>query len=252
MNMKKWIAAALSAAAAAGLIVSLLQPEAGPPLAAPGVPGAPGTPAAMARPAAGLADSAAGLGGGGASAPVAPGSAAAWFGLPRSGTSHDMVSPLSTMSPPRFVADSRGRLVLNSDTHANLEKLLLDENPDTMRASLDRISKDLPPQAAAELKVLVAQFQQYSKALSHSISPENAPENEREGLQLLDSLHTLRVSYLGAESARAMFGSEEATTRQLIALMESQKDTNLTQQQKAERAQEIMSRQTLPQAPPSS
>ena len=41
------------------------------------------------------------------------------------------------MSPPVFAADSRGKLVLNADTHANLEKLLLEENPEAMLANLE-------------------------------------------------------------------------------------------------------------------
>jgi hypothetical protein len=160
------------------------------------------------------------------------------------------VSPLSTMSPARFAADTQGKLVLNGDTHANLEKLLIEENPAALQAKLDQAAQSLPAQAAADLKVLVAQFQQYSKALSHSISPENAPENEQDGLKLLDSLHTLRVSYLGAETAKALFGADEATTRQLIALMGADKDPNRTQQEKAERAQEVISKKS--QTPPAS
>jgi hypothetical protein len=150
------------------------------------------------------------------------------------------VSPLSTMTPAQFSADSRGRLVLNADTHANLEKLLIEENPDALRAGLERSANKLPPQAAAELQVLAAKFQQYSKALSHSISPEQAPQNEQEGLKLLNDLHSLRVSYLGAEATQAMFGEEEATTRRLLALMQANKDPGLTFEQKAERAQESL------------
>ena len=169
-----------------------------------------------------------------------------WFGAVPAGGAVAVASPLSTMSPPRFAADSRGKLVLNSDTHANLEKLLLQENAGAMQATLAQASKDLSPQAAADLQVLVNQFQQYSKALSHSVSPENAPETEQEGIKLIDSLHALRVSYLGAEATQAMFGEEEATTRQIIALMAADKDPNLTQQQKAERAQEIISKKRQP------
>jgi lipase chaperone LimK len=59
-------------------------------------------------------------------------------------------------------------------------------------------------------------------------------------LKLLDNLHALRVSYLGAEAAQAMFGEEEAMTRKLVGMMAAQKDPNLTPEQKAERAQEMM------------
>ncbi len=249
-NMKKWVSGALSVGAAAALV--FLLTELGPDK--PGdAGGAIAQSASVAQP---------GPVGSGGALPGAPGANAQaarppltldspWSVLPPGASPALEVSPLSTMSPPRFSADSQGRLVLNSDTHANLEKLLLQENPDAMRATLDRIAKDLPAQAAAELRVLVGQFQQYTKALSHTVSPENAPETEQEGIKLLESLHTLRVSYLGPEATRAMFGAEEATTRQLIALMAAEKDPTLTPQQKAERAQEIMNSKPQP-APPAS
>jgi hypothetical protein len=243
-NTKKWLRGALAVAAAAGLIWLLIQFITAPAggdndgagaasqaSAQPAVPGA----AQGGAPASGDAY---------AQSPLGPGEP--WMAPLPSGVALPMESPLNTMTPPRFAADSRGRLVLNSDTHANLEKLLLEEDPAAMRATLEKISKELPAQAAAELKVLAGQFQQYTKALGHSVSPENAPENERDGLKLLDSLHKLRVSYLGAEAAKAMFGAEEATTRQLIALMAADKEPNLTPQQKAERAQEILSRMPPP------
>jgi hypothetical protein len=246
-NTKKWVRGALCAGVAAGLILLLIQLFADQP----GDAGSRNAEAALAL--AGSAGSGSAPHAAGASlaqgpaAPVSP-----WFDPTLGASTPSAGSPLSTMTPPRFAADSRGKLVLNSDTHANLEKLLLQDNPAAMRATLEQISKGLPPQAAAELKVLADQFQQYTKALSHSISPENAPENEQEGVKLIDSLHTLRVSYLGAETTQAMFGEEEATTRQIVALMAAEKDPNMTQQEKAEHAQEIISKRRAPAIPPAS
>lgn len=234
-NMKKWVRGALSVGAVAGLVFLVTQLLTSKPVEE------------NSRAQAVLTAGAGTASGSGAPELLSPENP--WLASSPS-TSGPAVSPLSTMSPPRFLADSRGKLVLNGDTHANLEKLLLEENPAAMQAKLDQASQSLPAQAAADLKVLVAQFEQYSKALSHSISPENAPENEQEGLKLLDSLHTLRVSYLGAETAQALFGADEATTRQLIALMGADKDPNRTQQEKAERAQEAIGK--MNQSPPAS
>jgi hypothetical protein len=238
-NMKKWGRSASYVAAAAGLLVLLLvlmQPVADKPVVATG-----SAAGQLPEPAAG--DGVAQAGAGTSAQALMP--EGPWFD-PQLGASAEVVSPLSTMSPPQFAADGRGKLVLNSGTHANLEKLLLQENPDAMRSTLEQAARNLPPQAAADLKVLVGQFQQYSKALSHSISPENAPQTEQDGLKLLDSLHTLRVSYLGEEATEAMFGADEATTRQLLAVMGADKDPNRTQEQKAERAQEIISQRRPP------
>ncbi|QNA87930.1 hypothetical protein G4G28_04605 [Massilia sp. Dwa41.01b] len=230
---KKWVAAALGVAACLGLVFLLATFVADKP-AAPAVA------------------SVAGKG----QVPVdgtmygqaLPAPAASWPDLP--GGQPAMESPLSTMSPPRFAADRQGRLVFDADTHANLEKFLLELDPKRRQANLERIVQGLPPQAAGELKVLLGQFEQYSKALAHTIPPDNAPETEQAGLKLLDQLHALRVSYLGADAAQAMFGAEEATARRLIALMAAQDDPNLTQQQKAERAQELLRMQSPPAPPP--
>lgn len=223
MNKSKiWIRGTLIAAAAAVLVWLALHlgasqpPAAAPPLVSNGTPA--GTSVAQAP-----------------EFPPAP-----WMVPPAAPEAAPDASPLSTMTPPQFAADSRGRLVLNADTHANLEKLLIDDNPDTMRATLERSAHALPPQAAAELRVMAAKFQQYSKALSHVIVPDQEPANEQEAVKLLDSLHSLRVSYLGEEATKAMFGDEEASTRQMLAHMQAEKDPNLTLQQKAERAQELL------------
>lgn len=186
----------------------------------------------------------------GAPAP-APASLHPWLSASAFPDNTTTVSPLSTMSPPVFATDSRGKLVLNADTHANIEKLLLETDPVAMRANLDKAAGKLSPQAAAELKVVVEQFQQYTKALPHTIAPDDAPETEQGRLQVLERLHTLRVSYLGAEAAGAMFGEEEATTRKLIGLMAAETDPSLTTEEKASRAQEILSNTLPPKPPPS-
>jgi hypothetical protein len=228
-NMKKWVRGALCVGACAGLMY-VLAPFAADQEAGPGKGAAAGIATTQAS--------------GGMPGQAQPGNT--WLGTTPPGGPAVVESPLSTMSPPQFAADGRGKLVLNGDTHANLEKLLLEEDPDKMRANLERVSGTLPAQAAAELKVLVGQFQQYSKALPHTIPPDHAPETEQESLTLLDRLHALRVSYLGPEATQAMFGAEEATTRQLIALMAAEKYPNLTPQEKAERAQELLRKQPAP------
>ncbi len=236
-KLKKWIAGALAVAAISGGIM-LVAPADNAQLARHGS-GAAG-PAVVA-----VASE---------NVQTQPASGNSWFDASVNGTPENtqaMASPLSTVSPPVFAADSRGKLVLNADTHANIEKLLLEEDPAAMRAKLDKASKSLPPQATAELKVLVGQYQEYSKALTHTIPPGTAPETEQGHLKLLDSMHTLRVTYFGAQAAQALFGEEEATSRKLVSLMGAQTDSNLTQQQKADRAQQILDdlRQPRPKPP---
>ena len=236
---KKWLVAAVaSVAAAAGIF--LVMGDAPDRADSRGVGGPVSAAAGV-----GVAPSLAGVG-----AQDQPASLSAWSQMVAADNTGGLDSPLSTMSPPVFAADSRGKLVLNADTHATLEKLLLEENPAAMLANPEKASTSLPPQAAAELKVLAGQFQQYTQALTHTIPPETAPETEPEQLKMLDSLHSLRATYLGAETAQAMFGAEEALTRKLIGLMAAQNDPNLTPEQKAERAQEAMSQLGQPKQAP--
>jgi hypothetical protein len=159
-------------------------------------------------------------------------------------------SPLSTMSPPLFAADKNGQLILNTDTHSNLEKLLLQDTPQALQTQLKEVSQDLPKPAAQQLKTLVANFQQYATALSQSMPPGEESATEQEGLRILDRMHALRATYLGAETAQALFGEEEATARKLLALMQAQNDPNLSLDEKAQRAQEALSTMVKPSAEP--
>lgn len=157
-------------------------------------------------------------------------------------------SPLSTMSPPSFAADSRGELIVNADTRNNIEKLLLQDTPEALQAQLKEVSKDLPVKAAERLRSLLSSYQQYSTALSQSIPPGEAPATEQEGIRLLERMRVLRTAYLGAETTQAIFGEEEEMTRHILKLMQNESDPNLTLEQKAARAQEALSKMPAPTA----
>ena len=52
-------------------------------------------------------------------------------------------------------------------------------------------------------------------------------------------MHALRVAHFGPIIARALYGEEEAVSRQLIELMRLEKDQSLTLEEKAARAQQL-------------
>jgi len=52
-------------------------------------------------------------------------------------------------------------------------------------------------------------------------------------------LHALRVAHFGPVIARALYGEEEAESRQLVELMRLEKDQSLTLEEKAVRAQQL-------------
>jgi lipase chaperone LimK len=150
--------------------------------------------------------------------------------------------PLDGMAPSHFHADSAGKLVSNSSTRNELERLVALNTPQEARAQLQQLAKTLPPAAARELNDLYAHYTQYSTALVQAFPPGVAPANEAEALKQLDGLHALRVEHFGAETADALYGAEEKTARQLIELMRAQNDPKLTLEQKAQLAQEAMSK----------
>lgn len=151
-------------------------------------------------------------------------------------------SPLEGTAPSHFHADSSGKLVSNSSTRNELERLVALNTPQEARAQLQQLAKALPPAAARELNDLYAHYTQYSTALVQAFPPGVAPANEAEALKQLDGLHALRVEHFGAEMADALYGAEEKTARQLIELMRAQNDPKLTLEQKAQLAQEAMSK----------
>ena len=155
------------------------------------------------------------------------------------------------MAPPSFSASPRGHLTLNAQTHANIERLLLSGTPRAVQTQLQDVSRDLPDTAIKELRDLVSKFQNYTTALSQSMPPGNEVATEHEAmkqLEQLEQLHNLRASYLGAETAHALFGEEEAMSRYMLAMAQLERDPSLTLQQKSERAQEALSK--LPASSP--
>ena len=52
-------------------------------------------------------------------------------------------------------------------------------------------------------------------------------------------MHALRVAHFGPLVARALYGEEEAVSRQLVELMRLEKDQSLTMEEKAVRAQQL-------------
>ncbi len=151
-------------------------------------------------------------------------------------------SPLDDIPPSHFHADSAGKLVTNATTRGEMERLFALNTPQEARAQLHQIEKGLPPAAARELNDLYTRYAQYSTALHQAFPPGVAPANETEALKQLDGLHALRVEHFGAETANALYGAEEQTARQLIELMRAQNDPKLSLEQKAQLAQDAMSK----------
>jgi len=149
---------------------------------------------------------------------------------------------LSEYTEIKFRADENGRMVANERARLNLEKLFALYTPTERQKKLEELQATLPPAAARDLADMLERYINYDAAQAQIFPPAdlNSPED---GFNLLDGTHNLRVQYFGAEAANSMFGQEEKMQRELLRLMNLDKDESLTMEERAERAQQMYQNQ---------
>jgi Proteobacterial lipase chaperone protein len=140
-----------------------------------------------------------------------------------------------------FRADTSGKIVKDEDTRLNLEKLYALASPAEAQQKLDELRRSLPPNAAEELTELATQFQNYQSAARQAFPPGVAPATPEDALNEIEGQHALRENFFGAQTASAFYGSDEKVQRELLRLMNLEKDQGLTMEEKADRAQQIYS-----------
>jgi flagellar biosynthesis chaperone FliJ len=145
--------------------------------------------------------------------------------------------PLDTIEPPTFKADAHGALVMEAQTRVDVERINALYQRDVALAKLEAFSLNLPDTAKRELKDLYQQYAQYAQAVTQTYQPGLSIGTVDEAARQLQGLHDLRQQYFGAERAEALFGQEEKTSQELIALMRQQ-SPNLSLEEKAAHAQE--------------
>ncbi|MBI2734558.1 MAG: hypothetical protein HYX44_15025 [Aquabacterium sp.] len=147
-------------------------------------------------------------------------------------------SPLDTMILPTFHASSQGTLVMDQQTRQDVERIHALFPREEALARLDTLSSTLPAQAQRDLKALYQQYSQYAQAVAQTYPPGLSNGTLEEATQQLKGLHDLRQQYFGPERAEALFGEEEKTSQELLALMRKQVDPKLSLEDKAEQAKE--------------
>lgn len=182
-----------------------------------------------------------------AAAKAASGAAFPWDSLPATAAGPASApaaeaAPLESAMPLRFKADGKGRLLADAQAGHDIERLAALSTRDEALAQLRQAGQSLPPAAQRELTDLFHHHEQYAAAVANSFVPGQLPADEQEAARQLDTLHRLRVEHFGEDAAASLFGEEEATSRQLLALMRAQNDPSLTMQQKAELAQAAWAR----------
>jgi Proteobacterial lipase chaperone protein len=147
-------------------------------------------------------------------------------------------NPLDTTELPTFRATPQGKLVVDVQTRNDIERMVALFAQDNGLQRLALQSADLPEQAQRELRDLYQRYLQYSQAVTQSIPQGQGTLDE--AAQQLKILHELRAQYFGAEQAEVMFGAEEATAADLMALMRKQTDPKASLEERAIQAQELL------------
>jgi hypothetical protein len=138
-----------------------------------------------------------------------------------------------------FRTNASGRLVLDEQTRLNMEALFARTEPDHLAEAKQQAVEPLPAAAGAQAAELLENYDNYQQAQEQAYPPGVAPATEEAALAELDGLHALRVAHFGPVVARALYGEEEAVSRQLVELMRIEKDQSLTMEEKAVRAQQL-------------
>ena len=141
----------------------------------------------------------------------------------------------------KFNVDATGKLLTDVRARNTLEKLYALYTPEQQAQRLQELSQELSPAAYARVAELLERYKEYSMAAKQNFPPGQAISGEEEALVQLESMSALRVAHFGQEAAKGMFGDEERLNRQLIALMRLEKDESLTMEEKAQRAQALIS-----------
>jgi lipase chaperone LimK len=138
-----------------------------------------------------------------------------------------------------FRVDASGRLVLDEQTRLNMEALFARSERDQLADAKQQAIEPLPAAASAQAGELLEHYDNYQQAQRQAYPPGVAPATEEAALAELEGLHALRVAHFGPVVARALYGEEEAVSRQLVELMRLEKDQSLTMEEKAARAQQL-------------
>ncbi len=145
-------------------------------------------------------------------------------------------NPLDTTEMPTFRASPQGRLVVDTQTRNDVERMAALFAQDNGLQRLDLLSADLPAQARHELRDLYQRYLQYDQSLRQAIPPGQGTLED--AVKQQQTLHELRQQYFG-QDAEAMFGAEEATTTQLLDLMRKQTDPKSSLEERAAQAQDL-------------
>lgn len=141
------------------------------------------------------------------SAPAAGGAA--------SGPAASGGSPLANVAPPVFRLTPQGRLLVDEQARADIERVAALHGRDEALARLDEATRPLGEAARREARVLYEQMVQYEQALTTALASEPEHPGIADARRQLQLMQALRAQHFG-ERAGDLFGAEEALQQRLL------------------------------------
>jgi hypothetical protein len=141
--------------------------------------------------------------------------AATAAGGPASGPGAAGSSPLANVAPPVFRLTPQGRLQVDEQTRADIERVAALHGRDEALARLDEASRSLGEAARREARALYEQLVQYEQALATALSSEPEHPGIADARRQLQLMQALRAQHFG-ERAADLFGAEEALQQRLL------------------------------------
>jgi hypothetical protein len=124
-------------------------------------------------------------------------------------------SPLDTMEEPVFRADSKGDLILDTQTKNDLERVYALYQGDEAQRKLTQFSSRIPEKARRQLRDLFQKYGQYAQALAQAVPPAQDDVSLEEANKQLEAIDGLQKAYFGDDADR-LFGPEMKQKKDMV------------------------------------
>lgn len=124
-------------------------------------------------------------------------------------------SPLANVAPPVFRLTPQGRLLVDEQARADIERVAALHGRDEALARLDEATRPLGEAARREARSLYEQLVQYEQALTTALASEPEHPGIADARRQLQLMQSLRAQHFG-ERAADLFGAEEALQQRLL------------------------------------
>lgn len=153
-------------------------------------------------------------------------------------------SPLDTMEEPVFRADSKGDLILDTQTKNDLERVYALYQGDEAQRKLAQFSSRIPDKAKRQLRDLYQKYGQYAQALARSVPPAQDDVSIDEASNQLIIMEDLQ-DQIFQDQAKPLFGPDREKMRGIVDNMKdmARQNPGMPMQKLVEGAQQKLNMQ---------